>query len=184
MRAGNIEAAKHELLAKEEWSKHPDGRTSQAMLALLEGLRVLKMEGAISRVVAFSAAPPGESGAKREEHMASPLLMATKADPDAVVIALTGNLHGSKKTLPRFGYPFMASFLPASETVSLFVADRGGEAWNCQSDGCGPHKLKSSGGDQRGIVLSETASPLSGYDGVLSTGETASASPPATIIQR
>jgi hypothetical protein len=105
---------------------------------------------------------------------------AARRHPNALVIALTGNVHACKKMLAEVGsYPLMASFLPSAETVSLFATDRGGEAWNCQGDGCRPHNLSSSGGFQREIKLSPGASPLPGYDGALSTGLNATASPPA-----
>jgi hypothetical protein len=112
--------------------------------------------------------------------MAAALQAAANKNPDALVIALVGNVHACKGTLPDVGPdPRMASFLPAAETVSLFVTDRGGEAWNCQGGGCGSHELGSSGGNERGITLSPAASPLPGYDGVLSTGHKATASSPA-----
>jgi len=110
--------------------------------------------------------------------MADALQAAAGSIPHAVVV-LTGNVHASKVTLPEIGpYPLMASFLPAKETISLFVIDRGGEAWNCQKD-CGPHQHGSSNGDQRRVNLSPGASPLAGFDGVLSTGLKATPSPPA-----
>jgi hypothetical protein len=112
--------------------------------------------------------------------MAAALQAAASQTPGALVIVLTGNVHACKGTLPDVGsYPLMSSFLPAAETVSLFVMDRGGEAWNCQGGGCGPHQLGSSGGNERRIKLSPGASPLPGYDGVLSTGLRATPSPPA-----
>jgi len=104
------------------------------------------------------------------------------ADPhaNALVLALTGNLHASKKLIDGFGpYPFMAMLLPATQTVSLFVTDIGGEAWTQMEGGCRPHKLRSSGGDRRGIKLSVKAAPLPGFDGAASTGFAATASPPA-----
>lgn len=179
MGSGNHEAAIHDLLSTREWSQS-DGRTSRAMLILLEELRTLKLEGVVSGIVAFSQTQQGESDGKGEERMASALLSAANLHPNALVIALTGNVHACKKTLPEIGsYPLMASFLPSAETVSLFVTDRGGEGWTCQSNGCGPHSFHSSRGLKRGITLSQSALPLPGYDGVLSTGLKATASSPA-----
>jgi len=179
MASTNRDLAADALLSKGEWHDS-DGRTSQAMLMLLEDLRALKLGGAVSGIVAFSVWRLGETAAKGEKRMASALLAAARRHPNALVIALTGNVHACKKMLPGVGsYPLMASFLPSAETVSLFVTDRGGEAWNCQGDGCRSHKLSSSGGLQREIKLSPSASPLPGYDGVLSTGLHATASPPA-----
>lgn len=166
-----------ELLSTEEWKRH-DGRTSTAMLALVEQLRALKLEGVVSGVVAFSVTRAGESAAKGEKRMASVLLRAAKRKPDALVIALTGNLHACKTQLSEAApYRLMASFLPLAQTVSLAVTDRGGEAWNCQNGACGPHTLDSSGGMTRGVTL---ASPHPAYDGILSTGLPATASMPAS----
>jgi len=175
----NHDLAANDLLSQSEWN-HSDGRTSQAVLALLEDLRALKLDGVVSGVVAFSVTRRGETAAKGEERMAFALSAAARRHPSALVIALTGNVHACKRMLAEAGsYRLMASFLPSAETVSLFVTDLGGEAWNCQADGCGPHSLSSSGGFQREIKLSPGASPLPGYDGVLSTGLHATASPPA-----
>lgn len=176
MSSGN-QARLKELLSTEEW-RGQDGRTSTAMLALIEQLRVLKVEGVVSGVAAFSVAHKGESPAKGEERMASALLRVVERNPDALVIALTGNLHACKTMLSEVvPYRLMASFLPPAETVSLAVTDRGGQAWNCQSGACGPHTLKSSGGERRGITL---VSPHPAYDGVLATGLPATASMPAS----
>jgi hypothetical protein len=175
--SGNSAAGLQELLSAEEW-KGRDGRTSAAMLMLIEQLRALKLRGVVSGVVAFAAWRPDESSAKGEERMASALLTAAARNPDALVIALTGNLHACKKALPEVAsYRLMASFLPPAQTVSLAVTDRGGQAWNCQGGACGPHSLDSSGGVRRGVSL---ASPHPAYDGVLSTGLPATASLPAS----
>jgi hypothetical protein len=163
------------LLASEVW-KGRDGRTSAAMLSVLDRLRALKSGGIVSSVVAFSVARADEPSPV-EEHMAAALLQAAGQSPGALVIALTGNVHASKSVIPQIGpYRLTASFLPAAQTVSLLAEDRGGQAWNCQSDGCGPHPCKTSGESARGITLT---SPHSGYDGVLSTGLPATASPRA-----
>jgi hypothetical protein len=179
MAPGNHEAATSALLTERGW-KVFDGRSSRAMLMLLEGLRALKLKGQISEVVAFDDTRAGESDAQGEQRMASALIAAADRRANALVIALTGNLHASKKLIAEFGsYPLMAMLLPAAQTVSLLVTDKGGEAWNQIEDRCGPHKQDSSGGARRGIVLSESAAPIPGFDGVLSTGLTSSASFPA-----
>ncbi|HEY6986816.1 MAG TPA: hypothetical protein VH369_00450 [Bryobacteraceae bacterium] len=163
-----------ELLSADEW-KGIDGRASNAMLLLLERLRDMKADGFLSSIVAFSAA--SDSAAQDEEAMAATLIRASVSRPDSLVIVLTGNVHASKKKLREVGrYRLMGSFLPTTQTISLLVTDRGGEAWNCQSGSCEPHKLGSSGGMDRGITL---APPYPGYDGILSTGLPATASIPA-----
>lgn len=170
-----IDFGARDLLATSEWT-NPDGRTSTAMLELLEDLRVLKREGVVSGVVAFSATRAGNSAGDWEERMASALLRA--AARDALVVALAGNLHACKARLPEIPYPLMASLLPPAATISLLAVDRGGEAWNCQSGTCGPHKVSGSGGTTRGIAFGGS-SAIPGYDGILSTGRYATASTPA-----
>jgi len=172
----NRDAAATALLLQPGWNSF-DGRSSRAMLALLEALRTLRRQGRIAEAVAFSAYRAGDSPAVGERRMASVLMAAAGRHPHALVLALTGNLHASKKDL--LPAPSMAANLPAAETVSLLAVDKGGESWNRMQDGCGPHRQRGIGGDERGIVLSEGAAPLPGFDGVASTGLAATASPPA-----
>lgn len=172
------EAAVNGLLAQKGWNEL-DGRSSRAMLKLLEDLRAMKQQGMVADVVAFSDARPGEPAAKLEERMAVVLTAAGNRYPDALVIALAGNLHPSKAVLKSFGYSMMASYIPAERTISLFVSDLGGEAWTSSNGECQPHNLRSTGGEHRGITLSKTTAPIPGYDGVLATGLKASPSPPA-----
>jgi hypothetical protein len=140
-----------------------DGRSSRAMLQLVQDLHKMK----VAEVVAFSA--------EDEERMAAALKAAAERHAGALVIALSGNVHASKKMIEGIDYSPMAMLLPADATVSLYVADRGGMAWNCQEDGCGPHALRSSHGERREVSLTS----LAGYDGALSTGTVCTASPPA-----
>ena len=179
------ETARRELLSKAEWQNGSDGRTSLAMLELLQHLRSLRLEGSISSVVAFSVTQHGETAAQGEERMAEALLTAAKQSPKALVIVLTGNVHACKKMIAELGsYPLMASFLPSAHTKSLFVIDKGGEAWACEDGGCGPHGFGATKGFQRQVILKPGLSPLPGYDGVVSTGLRATASPPATQLAR
>jgi len=163
-----------EPLSADEW-KGTDGRASEAMLLLLERLGDMKADGSLLSIAAFSAA--SDSAARDEEAMAAALIRASASRPDSLVIVLTGNVHASKKKLLEVGpYQLMGSFLPTTQTISLLVTDRGGEAWNCQSGSCEPHKLGSTGAMDRGITL---ISLYPGYDGILSTGLPATASIPA-----
>ena len=171
--------AVRELLRERDWNVF-DGRSSKAMLALLEELRTLRLRGDIQGVLAFDDARSGEAPAQREQRMAAMLTAAADRVPNGLVIALTGNWHGSKKPSARFGYPWMAMLLPSSETtVSLLATDKGGEAWIQTSDGCGPHPISSSGGDQRGVVMPDPRAAQRGYDGALSIGANLTASAPA-----
>lgn len=180
--AGNEEDSVRGLLSEDGWSTL-DGRSSKAMLSLLLTLREWKMQGLVADVVAFDDVRADEPNAMREERMASMLTASANKYPNALVIVLTGNFHASKAKPSEISpglasYTPMAKLLPQAETVSLYLANDGGEAWVEEEDGCGPHKMGKARGAQRGIVFTEKA-PLPGYDGVLATGLPASASPPA-----
>jgi hypothetical protein len=149
------------------------------MLALLEELRRLRLRGDIQAVVAFDDVQPGDSAARREEKMAAMLTAAADRFPNCLVVVLTGNLHASKKPIARFGYSWAAMLLPSAQTISLLVTDKGGEAWDQTTDGCGPHPLEPSGGDKRGVFLAEPGAAKRGFDGALSTGLYSTASAPA-----
>jgi hypothetical protein len=131
-------------------------------------------------VVAFDDVRVGEPLAQREHRMAAVLTAAAERLPDCLVIVLTGNLHASKKRMARFGsYPWMGMLLPSAQTISLLVTDKGGEAWTQTEEGCGPHALPPSGGDTRGVLLGSLRAAERGFDGILSTGLSSTASPPA-----
>ncbi|HYC67900.1 hypothetical protein [Brevundimonas sp.] len=157
-----------------------DGRSSEAMLAMLNSVRELKLAG---RDVAFHAFQPSQSRPRGldqswyELDMGHILAMAVFARADARVLALVGNLHARKTAIDRFpdlGLP-AAAHLPAADTLTLNVAQQGGEAWNCQRE-CGPNaSISTYDGEARGVVLEPAGDGA--YDGVLALGPT-TASPP------
>lgn len=154
-----------------------DGRTSQAMLEMMQSLRRLKAEG---RDIAIHAFQPDSTGggqlpqAYYELEMGRLLARAAINRPQAKVFALVGNIHASKITNPRLGLP-AAAHLPADETVSLYVVQQGGEAWNCMQV-CGANPLGMGyDADARGVIMG--AKGDGAYDGLLALGPT-TASPP------
>lgn len=166
-----------DLLAGPFWSgKSPDGRSSEAMLSLIGRLRELKAAGRPLKVLAF--VPEYPSGFHQDYYeldMAQALRVAGRASPDALVLVLVGNFHAGRRT----GLRVMpaALHLPDAETLVLDLVVAGGEAWNCQKDGCGPHRLGGDPGMRRGVVLFD--SPRDGFDGWYGPGTSATASPPA-----
>ena len=163
--------ARENLLSLKGWQS-TDGRASRAMFGLLQSLREMKVE-----VAAFDAGG-GMAAADRERAMAGALESTARRHPGALIIALTGNIHGSKKLFR--GYSPMAMLLPPAETLSLLIVDRGGKVWASIDGTDGPHDLRSTGGDERGVDLTPSRSHMGGYDGVLSTGLASTASPPAS----
>lgn len=159
-----------------------DGRSSQAMLAMLLSVRQLRVDG---RDVAFHAFQPSNPRPREltqawyELDMGHALARATYARPESKVLVIVGNLHARKTGLARFpevGVP-AAGHLPAAEVLTLKVAEQGGTAWNCQAQ-CGVHPSRAVHDPElRGVVL--RSSDDGAYDGVLALGPS-TASPPIT----
>ncbi len=157
-----------------------DGRSSEAMLAMMQSVRDLRAAG---RDVAFHAFQPSRarprelSQAWYELDMGHALAGAAYQRPQSKVLVLVGNLHARKSGFARFpevGLP-AAGHLPAADVVTLDVAQQGGEAWNCQQE-CGVHPSRGVyDADARGVILEPSADGA--YDGVLALGPS-TASPP------
>lgn len=157
-----------------------DGRSSQAMLAMLLSVRRLRVEG---RDVAFHAFQPSTPRPREltqawyELDMGHALAGAIYARPQSKVLAIVGNLHARKTGFERFpdvGVP-AAGHLPAADVLTLNVAQQGGTAWNCRPE-CGVHPSRAIDDvERRGVFLEP--SDDGAYDGVLALGPS-TASPP------
>ena len=174
------------FLAESGWlvlarSQFPDGRTSEAMLEMVERLRGLRAAGFYIFVTTFQRPfpAPRESQTPLEIGYADSLREAFDAGAYDLAIALVGNLHARRITVtPAGGPPFdpMAMHLPREATLTLKAITGDGEAWNCQRTGCGVHKRQAEPlGTTLGIVLGDTLAP--GYDGVIGIGPITASSP-------
>lgn len=158
-----------------------DGRGSEAMLAMLQRLRVLKQTGADLRVLATvpdSPRVPGFPQSYAELDRAHLWSVAARAAPDRRMMILVGSVHAEKarRVGSPLGLPAAAHFRP-EEVLSLFVAHQGGEAWTCVDD-CGVHPVAAAEpARQRGIVMAAEADGT--FDGYLALGPT-TASPPVS----
>lgn len=169
------------LLATPSWSgRVRDGRSSRAMLRLLERLRALKAAGRVSAVVAVQPDYlPRRSQDYSEILMAAGWAQAGRDHPEARIFALVGNLHARKTRMDRPGLALTpaAMHLPPAETLSLDV-EGGGQAWYCRSaTDCGPGPIGSAAPTARGVRLGVREDGA--YDGVFSSGTAWTASPPA-----
>lgn len=182
MQSDGGETARAALLATPSWTfKYQDGRSSVAMLRLVEDLRAARAAGRAIEVKAFlTEAGPEDSQEDRERGMAESLQRISQAHPGALILVLSGNLHASKGVNPWAKPPYRlgASFLPVDETRSVLIRSGDGEAWNCQRDTCGPHPQRSTVEHAREIVL---GSDSPGYDAEAFTGAPSTASPPAAL---
>jgi hypothetical protein len=167
------------LVSSEDWQVG-DGRSSDAMLALIEQLRSLSH--ADPQVVVTAIKPrdtdaPGASQTSYEKRMAANLEAAAK-DEQVLVFALVGNFHALRAPFPSdMGFPTfepMAMHLPAPATLNVLFTTDGGEAWNCQET-CGRHPMYA---DSLQSKLPFFRFMRSAYDATLSVGKV-SASPPA-----
>jgi hypothetical protein len=159
-----------------------DGRSSQAMLAMMLAVRQLRAEG---RDVAFHAFQPSQPRPREltqawyELDMGHALAGAVYSRPNSKVLVLVGNLHARKQGFARFadlGVP-AAGHLPAADTLTLKVAQQGGDAWNCQRE-CGVHPSRAVDDvNLRGVFLQTTDDGA--FDGMLALGPS-TASPPVT----
>jgi hypothetical protein len=161
-----------------------DGRGSRAMLAVLGSVRALRQEGRDVTLHAFKPDPPDTPGLDQswyELEMGNQLAEAVRRRPEARMLALVGSLHARKTPYPGLGDVGVpaAGHLPRNETLTLNVASQGGQAWDCQADGCGVHGGPGRADTTlRGVILEPT--PDGAYDGYLAVGQT-TASPPAAL---
>ena len=159
------------------WSKpYQDGRTSQAMLALLEVARAWSQSGVEVEVILLDE--PADF-ARRDEWMARRLLAAVANSPKSFFIALTGNLHN--QTAARSGRmgERVSGALGKERVVSLKMNHAGGSAWICEAtQGCGSLELGDREAEPKGRVTLFPTPDSRGYDGFFAVG-TLSASPPA-----
>jgi hypothetical protein len=167
------------FLAAPMWTgKMQDGRASQAMLALYDRLRLMKQAGQIRAVVAFIPSLHGWNGDGPYNAEMANMLKAIPAAPDGLILAYMGSVHAAKSGFGQGANSFLpaAADLPPDRTVSVYIQDNGGEAWNCMQDGCAPHPIQARAAT-RGFASAE-ALPWR-YDWVFETGAKSTASPPA-----
>lgn len=145
------ETARATLLKAPAWDE-AGSRGSQAILDLIEQVRLVKAAGADVRLVAFDhvIGEPGTSE-PRERAMAGHLATALASVPGARVVALTGLGHADKEGFVSSTPPFrsMAQFLPAERTLSLAFSRTGGEATMCRGGAGGLH-LRGRSADAAG----------------------------------
>jgi hypothetical protein len=116
-----------------------DGRSSPAMVALIERARTLR---ASVSIVAFDARTQTDDG-DPERAMADAVMRAR--DPGAVFIGLSGNIH-SRRTRWNDITPLVAHLVAAALPVTTYnVVSSGGTFWGCVSKGpeepvCGEHR--------------------------------------------
>ena len=168
------------LLSSPFWTAS-DGRTSTAILGLIEQLRELRAEGHDLNVLLFDIGRdiqlrPAEIAKERDRLMAGLIAEVAKRDQRPMLV-LVGNLHAKKSGNDP---PSMAEHLIRSgvDLVSLNASHGGGTAWVCVADGCGERSLTGRKLAEAPFVAVGGDSADAGYDGVL-FAPTITAAPPA-----
>ena len=122
------------LLSGSFWRQVPrDGRSSRALVVLLERVRRWRAGGLDIQPIAYDA--PDTKGNTREEAMTELLLKHRRANPQATLLVLGGNYHVRSQD----GAPWSRFFEPlgyrlARDGVSLFSLDTAfarGQRWAC-----------------------------------------------------
>lgn len=141
-----------------------DGRSSQAMLALIERVRQLRLQG---RAVGILALDGALDELPRDAAMAARLQLARAAQPGAQVLALVGSVHASRQRGASFDPDFepMAYHLRGLAPISVLQEAAAGRAWICRDSGCGDSALYDRGpGLTLGLVR---GAPESGFTDLL-----------------
>lgn len=159
------------------WRQH-DGRSSEAMVALIERLRVLRAAGAAMEIVAYDVPWAPDRDAAMAE------FVARVRDPKAIFVGLSGNLHSRRTKGTPWDpdlVPLVAGLVARGLEITTFdVSSNGGTFWACMSDGpgdperCGEHDHKG-GEPAEPWTLGPARDPS--HDGVYSVGATIASRP-------
>lgn len=181
-------AARDALTDSQPWRwEFQDGRTSRAMVDLVDRARRLKAAGRDVKVFGYDVVTfDGES--TRDAGMAEHIAAARKAEPDATFIVLSGNRHTQVQT--ERAPPGEPAFVPMGaqlaktfdDVVALAARTSGGRYWACvgpDPSACGPQERAAKDHGRPGVYVDRETKPIPpGHHGVLHVGKT-TISPPA-----
>lgn len=136
-------AARQHLHGRAFWTVRDDqhdGRRSRDMLAMIEGLRVLKTQGRVIEVVGYDVNASNGGNQARDDSMAAELRRLYRRLPDgARMVVLTGNVHAMLRRPegmpPELQRQPMASQLRDLDIYSVRLGALRGQAWAC-ADHC------------------------------------------------
>lgn len=136
-----------------------DGRSSIALLGLLEELRKLRHAGADIDVFAFDARTGTRGMAALDLEMAEPIIDWAENYPERKLIVLVGNMHARKIPFQLGDQLFrpMGDFLAEaiSDVVSILLVYNGGETLSLTESGFAPIRLAPLPDHQPGLRLSQ-----------------------------
>lgn len=124
-------ASRRELLTGIHWQpRFMDGRSSIAMLELIERVRVLRADGLPTELLAFDG---WEKGRSRDAVMAANIRAALAHDDASRMVILVGNAHADKARAPQAATEqwSLAQHLAGLNMVSLNLQSTHGSFWGC-----------------------------------------------------
>jgi hypothetical protein len=166
-------AADQAMFLKSPFWSMQDGRSSTAMLRLIDTARALRAEGANLEVFAMepdygdqaAIASAGGPQKFKESSMAQAIQRAVdKSDSRQLVIALMGNFHaryGSDNPPSLKLGPSVVDRLASERPYVVLPFARTNATWNCQQDGCAVHTYTSTNAPKGDLpqFVSDSAEP-------------------------
>lgn len=154
-------AGQSKLLDTRFWEKGKDGRSSIAMLQLIERIRQLRNQRHRIELFAFDDQPGTEL--ERNVAIADGIRRFHDAHPGTTIVALMGNVHAMQEPIGSDGEQMLPSGLLLSnlDPVSILVQYPKGTIWACMPD-CGVHELEPRTVSQQPPGFKQGAS-LQGY---------------------
>jgi len=160
------------LIQGEHWNLQ-DGTASQALVGVIERVRLLRRAGRKVRMFFFDKAA-ADSG-DRDQDMAANILAQTEHNTGVITLILTGNLHAKTDSVQWMSWHLARRH---RDLVTLNVGYPGGSAYVCMMGGtCGIH-TGLHGKDRGTTAFIDLSSPSDGYSGLFYLGAPVTASPP------
>jgi len=192
--ASHGNAADRAALLHDDFWTVGQGRMSQAIVRLIERARKLREDGRDVEVFTTISDYPGDAVIKQAggENAYRSAAMAQAIHSEVqhgavhqLVIAFMGNTH-SAYIGPTRGKDSTVTERLLSDAPYIVNLDlRGGSAWNCQSDGCGPHMLPNKTRPPNGSSVLHKSRGKSGVPTqVLLRFPPLTVSPPAKQLRR
>ncbi|MCH9684656.1 MAG: hypothetical protein K0V04_24690 [Deltaproteobacteria bacterium] len=184
---GSSEARLAVLQAPHFVQPFKDGRSSAAMVDLLESIRGWRSQGAAIDVLCYDVNPGWHTtGVQRDAVMAESIVAARHAHATAALVVLSGNIHNRTKPGTPWDPAFVPMGVPVREafphTISLDFDSAGGTFWACMATPEGETKCGTAqgSGTERGssafVELFDEADDA-GFDGTLYVGTTTASEP-------
>jgi len=174
-------ASRARLLSGPFWQQSKDGRSSMAMIDLIEYVRKLKQQDIPLTVFAFDAQTNIDTS--RDSAIAQSVRNFRAANPSLPIVALMGRVHASQAPIHRGDQLIITSgsLLQDLNPTSVLLGHPSGTIWACMPD-CDIHQVDSSWGTAKQSGFTNE-SPMLGYSTTYVL-PSITASPPAIDVPR